>query len=146
SLFAPTTLDPRRYCVMNRVRSIVVLHVLAAAPTALADGKNPTYVDDVLPILRQSCTSCHGDDKQKGGLNLASFANMQQGGWSGAVVVPGDPDKSRLYLLMAHKDEPKMPPKADKLPEAQLNLLKLWIDQGARENAAGKVMAAAKPK
>ncbi len=112
----------------------------------LADGKSPTYADDVLPIFKQSCVSCHGDDKQKGGLNLASFSNMQQGGSSGAVVVPGDPDKSRLYLLASHKDEPKMPPKADKLADAQLNLMKLWIEQGAHENAAGKVMAPAKPK
>jgi mono/diheme cytochrome c family protein len=115
-----------------------------SATGILADGKNPTYVDDVLPILKQSCVSCHGDDKQKGGLTLASFANMQQGGSSGAVVVAGNPDKSRLYLLMAHKDEPKMPPKADKPPDAQLNLVKLWIEQGARENAAGKLKAPVK--
>lgn len=130
---------------MSRIR--IALAFFFASPftaAALADAKNPTYVDDVLPVLRQSCVSCHGDDKQKGGLNLASFANMQQGGSSGAVVAAGDPDKSRLYLLMAHIDEPKMPPKADKLPDAQLNLMRLWIEQGARENAAGKVMAPAK--
>src|SRR5262245_25141968 len=130
---------------MNRVRYVIGLWCVPfATPAAFADGKNPTFVDDVLPVFRQSCVSCPGDDKQKGGLNLSSFSNLQQGGSSGAVVTPGDPDKSRLYLLAAHKDEPKMPPKADKLPDAQLNVIKLWIEQGARENASGKVMAPAK--
>src|SRR5262249_18514377 len=92
--------------MMRCVRFIYTRFICATfSATTFADGKNPTYVDDVLPVLRQSCTSCHGDDKQKGGLNLASFGNMQQGGSSGAVVTAGDPDKSRLYLLMAHKDE-----------------------------------------
>src|SRR6185436_8556949 len=115
--------------MMIRIRhALAMLFAGVSSVTVLADGKNPTYVDDVLPVLRQSCTTCHGDDKQKGGLNLASFSNMQQGGSSGAVVTPGDPDKSRLYLLMAHKDEPKMPPKADKLPDPHVNLIKLWIE------------------
>ena len=39
--------------------------------------------------------NCHGNDKQKGGLNLAAYATMSQGGSSGAVVVPGKADKSR---------------------------------------------------
>ena len=41
-----------------------------------ADAKNPTYDDDVMPILKQACINCHGNEKQKGGLNLATFAAM----------------------------------------------------------------------
>ena len=88
--------------------------LLAGGSRVLADAKNPTYDDDVLPIVKQSCINCHGNDKQKGGLNLATYAAMNQGGSSGAVVVPGKADKSRIYTLSAHLEEPKMPPSAPK--------------------------------
>src|SRR5262245_50042887 len=112
-----------------------VIALLAAVGPAAADPKNPTYTDDVTPILRQHCAGCHGTDKQRGGLNVATFASTMQGGSSGAVVVPGDPDKSRLFTLAAHKEEPKMPPKSDRIPDAQLATIRLWIEQGGRENS-----------
>lgn len=122
--------------------SVVVL--VSGGRVAVADPQKPTYDQDVLPIVKQHCTNCHGNDKQKSDLNLATYAALQKGGSSGAVVVPGNPDKSRLFTLSAHKEEPKMPPKGDRIPNAQLNTLKLWIEQGARENAAGKVSITAK--
>lgn len=125
---------------------IPVLALLAGRSPVVADGKNPTFADDVTPILRQHCAGCHGAEKQKGGLNVASFGAAMQGGASGAVVVPGDPDKSRLYTLAAHKEEPKMPPKSDMIPAAQLATLRLWIEQGARETSGSKAVMPAKPK
>jgi hypothetical protein len=113
---------------------------------SFGDGKNPTYDADIAPILKQHCTGCHGDSKQSGGLTVASFADAMQGGASGAVIKPGDPDKSRLYTLTAHTEEPKMPPKSGRIPDAQIALIRLWIEQGARENAGSKVMVPAKPK
>jgi hypothetical protein len=113
---------------------------------ARGDAKNPTSADDVVPIVRQHCAGCHGDDKQKGGLNLATYAELQKGGSSGAVVVPGNPDKSRLFLLTDHREEPKMPSQSQKIPAAQIATLRLWIEQGAKENAGSKVNVAAAPK
>src|SRR5262245_17604755 len=84
------------------------LALLAGGSRVLADAKNPTYEDDVMPIVKQSCVNCHGNDKQKGGLNLATYAAMKQGGSSGEVVKAGDPAKSRIYTLAAHLEEPKM--------------------------------------
>lgn len=123
-------------------RIVAGLLLMLSAGRAWADAAKPTFADDVLPVLRQSCLGCHSDDKQRGGLNLATFAATMQGGSSGPVVTPGNPDQSRLYLLTAHLEEPKMPPKADKIPAASLEVLKKWIEQGARENAASKVMEA----
>jgi hypothetical protein len=117
----------------------VVAAVLAFAPIASADPARPTFDDDVMPVLRQHCLNCHGNDKQKGDLNLATYAAMQKGGSSGAVVIPGDPSKSRIYSLSAHLDEPKMPPSGNKMPDPQLALLKLWVEQGGRENSGSMV-------
>ena len=116
----------------------------AGGSRVLADAKNPTYDDDVLPIVKQSCINCHGNDKQKGGLNLATYAAMQQGGSSGEVVKAGDPSKSRIYTLSAHLDEPKMPPSGNKVADPHLATMKLWIEQGARQNAGSKAPVMAK--
>jgi hypothetical protein len=121
-------------------------YLFLAAAVASADPKTPTYVDDVLPILKQHCNNCHGNDKQSAGLNLASLNTLKEGGSSGEVVKAGDPDKSRLFTLTAHKEKPEMPPKAAKIPDAQIEILRLWIEQGLRENSGSKVNIPDKPK
>lgn len=107
---------------------------------ASADPQKPTFDEDVLPILKQHCTNCHGNDKQKSDLNLATYSALKLGGAGGVVVVPGDPGKSRLYTLTTQAAEPKMPPTGNRIPDAQLNVLKVWIEQGARENAGSKAV------
>jgi WD40 repeat protein len=99
-----------------------------------------TYVDHVLPILRDSCIGCHGADKKRGGLAVHTYTDLMQGGSSGAVVKPGDPDGSRLFLLMAHKAEPVMPPKSPKLEQAKLDVVAKWIAEGALENSGSKAV------
>ena len=122
-----------------------VVALLGGGSSVLADAKNPTYDDDVMPIVKQHCINCHGNDKQKGGLNLATYAAMQQGGSSGVVAVAGNPAKSRLYTLAAHLDEPKMPPQGNKIADPQLATLKLWVEQGARENSGSKAAVTPMP-
>ncbi|MBA4188692.1 MAG: hypothetical protein C0467_11895 [Planctomycetaceae bacterium] len=135
------------------MRRLLPIFVFAVAAIVMsgdspvhADAKNPTFVDDVTPVLKQHCMNCHGNDKQKGGLNLATYASTQQGGSAGVVVTPGNPDKSRLFTLTDHKEEPKMPPNQPKIPAEQIALLKLWIEQGAKENAGSKVNIPVMPK
>lgn len=123
-----------------------LLAVVAVPAVAFADAKNPTYDADVLPVLKQHCTSCHGVDKQRGGLKLDTYASLKQGGSSGEVFTPGNPDKSRLYTMTAHKEEPVMPPSKQKIPDAQIELLRVWVEQGGKENAGSKVVMPDKPK
>src|SRR4029077_8735072 len=104
------------------------------------------YADDVTPVFKQHCMNWHGADKQKGDLSLATYAELQKGGSSGAVVTPGNPDKSRLFLLTDHRAEPKMASESQKIPAEKIALLKLWIEQGAKETAASKVNIPAMPK
>jgi hypothetical protein len=94
-----------------------------------------TYDDHVKAIFREHCFSCHNEDAKKSDLSLATFASLTKGGASGAVVEPGDPDSSRLWALVSHAEEPKMPPEQDKLPEAKLDVIKKWIAGGALENS-----------
>src|SRR5947199_5604601 len=115
-----------------------------AKPPAPAAPKI-TYDEHVRPILREHCFSCHSADKQESGLSLDSYAKVMAGGSSGEVVLPGDLASSRLWALVSHAEEPKMPPKQDKLATAKLDIISKWIEQGAPENAGSKVMLKKSP-
>ena len=118
------------------------------APVSMAQeaAKAPNYKDDVLPIFNARCNSCHNPDKKKGGLLLDNFAGMMQGGGSGKVIEPGDPDNSRLYLLTAHEEKPEMPPSAPKIADAEIAVIRKWIEGGALETSGSTAMVKAKPK
>jgi hypothetical protein len=108
-------------------------------------AKKLNYQENIQPIFREKCFACHDADKMKGGLDLTTFTKLMEGGGSGAVVKPGDPDGSRLYLTVAHKAQPFMPLKADQMPQPAVDTIRIWIEQGALENAGSKAIAM-KPK
>ncbi len=117
---------------MNITSPIVLLALAAAAETP----KTVTYEDHVKPILREHCFKCHGDDEQKSGLNMQSYANLLKGGSGGAVVETGRPGGSVLYQALAHEgDAAPMPPKSPKIADAQVAIIRAWIEQGLRESA-----------
>src|SRR5215471_5030850 len=87
------------------------------------------YEKEVLPLLRQHCFKCHGDDpdKLKGELNLTTRKGLLDGGASGAAVDLKNPADSLLLKLVHYKDETrKMPPKS-KLPDQDLATLEKWV-------------------
>ncbi len=122
---------------------------IADAKMAPADNKPKiTYADNVQAIFMAKCASCHNQDKAKGGLTLDSFEKAMEGGGSGAVIVAGDPQGSRLYRLVTHQEEPKMPMGSAKLDDATLEVIKQWIEQGALKdkNSKPKTASAMKPE
>ena len=96
------------------------------------------YTDHVLPIFKNACNNCHNPDKKKAGLDLTTYAATMAGGESGVPVKPGNAGGSLLYKLTTHADEPKMPPKGDKLSDAELKVLNDWITGFALETANSK--------
>jgi hypothetical protein len=111
----------------------------AAAPAeqqaAMMEAEAPkdfkNFVDHIQPIFAQHCARCHSEDNRKSGLALNSFALMMEGGSSGAVITPGDPDGSRLFRLITKAEEPVMPPSGDGIPADQLAIVREWIAAGA---------------
>ncbi len=84
----------------------------------------------VRPLLVERCHKCHAGEKHKGGLRLDSAEGLRLGGESGAAVVAGKPEESRLIHAVRHEDGLKMPPDG-KLTEAQIADLVAWIKAGA---------------
>ena len=86
---------------------------------------------DVQPLFKAHCYECHGPKQKKNGLRLDRRRDALRGGTI-SVIGPGNSAASLLYLkLVADQHGPQMPPTGPLDPE-QLNIIKLWIDQGAK--------------
>ena len=85
---------------------------------------------DVRPILKAHCFRCHGEDgSAKGGLDVRLHKLLLKGGKHGTAIVPGQAEKSLLYTKIR---DGKMPKEQAKLPAAQIETIRLWIEQGAK--------------
>lgn len=107
--------------------------VLAEEPAKI------TFEEHIKPIFREHCSSCHNNNAKKSGLSLDNYQATMTGGSGGEVLVAGDIESSRLYALTAHKEQPVMPPMQDRIPQAKLDLLKTWIEQGMPENSGSAI-------
>jgi mono/diheme cytochrome c family protein len=125
-----------------RIISSCLITLLGSAGSVLAAEK-VTYVDHVLPIFRNSCLNCHNPDKKKAGLDLTTYGASLMGSENGKVINPGNADASQLFKCILPGGDPKMPPKGDRLTDAEVAVIKNWIAGFALENATGKPAAAA---
>ena len=132
------------------MRLNVLAIALSIATVAIASGcsKDISYSKDVKPIINTSCLECHdgkGEGSEESGLILNTYDDLMRGTKFGQVVVPGDSESSTLFRLIAHKADPKihMPPHTKdtlaskiktSLTEKQIDIIKTWIDQGAKNN------------
>ncbi|HUG89873.1 MAG TPA: PSD1 and planctomycete cytochrome C domain-containing protein [Planctomycetaceae bacterium] len=111
--------------------------------SAATAGAEQFFETSVRPVLVGRCFECHGTDKQQAGLRLDSRQAMLTGGESGAVIVPGKPDESRLVEVIQHSPgDVQMPPEG-KLAEREIAALTQWIATGAFWPEAAKPSATA---
>lgn len=105
-----------------------------ASPTANAseDAEGIAYFEKhIRPLFAQQCISCHGSQKQKGGLRLDQPELIARGGDTGKIFVAGKPENSLLYQAVCYQDDAlKMPPRG-KLSAEQVEHIKQWIAKGA---------------
>ena len=90
----------------------------------------PSYEEDIAPLLQKSCGRCHGEKQQKASLRLETPAAIRSGGESGPVIVPGNPDESLLFELVRDGEMP--PGKKNRLAPESVDLIRRWIAAGAR--------------
>jgi WD40 repeat protein len=119
---------------------IVLLALLAqfvCADEPAAAVAEVSYFKQVLPIFRaKNCTGCHQPAKRGGDYEMTSFDALLKGGESGeAAVVPGQPDKSQLLSQITPRDgKADMPKDGPPLTEAEVALVRKWIEQGAKND------------
>jgi WD40 repeat protein len=111
-------------------------------PALLLQGqavKHPNYEDDVRPIFARRCFACHNAAEMRSGLNLESFAGVLKGGGSGDAVIPGRASASLLYRAVAREDgAPQMPLGQPKIPDAEIGVIRDWIQQGLLETGSSQ--------
>ena len=127
----------------------------AAMGAALADADVPAmpervvdFAREVRPILSENCFTCHGPDaeaRQRGlRLDVAEGPFSDRGEFGGPVITPGNADESLLIHRVSAADaRVRMPYRLglntpvtpgtdeDALDPAEIETLRLWIDQGA---------------
>lgn len=116
-----------------RLSAAALVFVSMIAPISAADPADE-FKTKVWPIIEGSCTSCHGEKKQKGKLRLDTREGWVKGGENGKILEEGHPEKSEVITSVKweSKDEDKnMPPKKDKkLSAEQVATLEAWIKAG----------------
>ena len=116
---------------MERLRFLVVPVCLLTFACILS-AQVPAKVDfaqDVLPLLRQNCVTCHGPMKQSGGMRLDRKSSAMKP--LSRRIVPGSSANSFVYhRVIGNEYGAQMPPTGELRPE-QIATIKAWIDQGA---------------
>ena len=94
-----------------------------------------SYSAEIQPIFNNNCggPQCHIGGSSNG-LRLNSYSTLMQGGISGAVVIPGDPQNSIIIKRLEGRIMPQMPFERSPLPQATIQLIRDWITEGAHDN------------
>ena len=118
-----------RYGFVAVWASAGMLFVLPAGATEVE------YLTQVKPILQKHCYACHGALRQRGGLRLDTVALARRGGESGPAIVGGNLAESLAYQAVTGEAGFEMPPEGEgvALSEAEMKLLRRWIEQGAKQ-------------
>src|SRR5258708_29669529 len=75
------------------------------------------YDRQVKPVFEKNCLECHSQDKRKGGLSLATYDDILDGGKDGPVVRPGHAATSMLLARVSgDRDADRTPKDEDPLP------------------------------
>lgn len=120
---------------------VVLASSMLAVPCFSADpadlpppvSREINFMADVDPIFVKHCYMCHGDDTVMNGYSLWRRKSAVRGGYSGKqAIADRDSANSRLIHLVAGLEENLlMPPAGGKLSDAEVAILRAWIDQGA---------------
>ena len=110
-------------------------------PTDTTSPCDPGTVDfknEVLPLITSKCAmpGCHNSPNGEDGVVLDSYAQIRK------EVRPGSLNNSELWEAITETDPDKMmpPPGYPQLTPAEKELIKKWIQQGAKEtDCAGNV-------
>ncbi len=132
--------------------SVLVAIALSGTIVSAAEEKPIDFSRDILPLLSETCFKCHGPDQanREAGLRLdkheGALAKLESGK---IALVPGKSSESSLYQRITSRDpELRMPPidSGKELTEAEIKLLKRWIDGGGQWSGHWAFQAPQKPE
>lgn len=122
----------------NTIRSIAGLDPKAEPRKKVVElDSADVFLDMVLPMMQNKCTSCHNSEKKKGGLRLDSYESIMKGGESGEIIIAADANSSEFFrrITLPDNHEDFMPSEGKRpLTDDEITLLEWWINTGAHPN------------
>src|SRR5262245_2484591 len=103
---------------------------LAAGMVCLAaalSAAEPGYYRDVRPILQRQCQGCHQPNLKSSDLDVTTYESLAKGGKHG----PGFP---AIVKYISGEAKPQMPLGQPPLPADQIELLRAWVNAGAKDD------------
>ncbi len=86
------------------------------------------FATDIQPIFTRECAFCHPP----------SLPDLTEGNSYAAIIngdiVPNDVDASLLYQTLITDNASELMPPGEALSDEDINLVKSWIEQGAKNN------------
>src|SRR5262245_27211797 len=133
------------FCVFCAVFGMALaLYLVTMTPAASAQapaGKEPvSFIKDIAPIFKESCFGCHGAKNPKGKLDMTRYDALRKGGTKDDPIADGKPEDSYLVDVLTATGKKRMPhiDSGDTLPKEKIELIKRWIKEGAKIDAAVK--------
>lgn len=118
-----------------------LLPLLSLAGLAISNAE-VDFEKQILPLLDKACIECHKapyeEDgrlkKPKAGLRFDAKWAIEMGGDNGSVLEPGKPESSEMHVrvTLPEDDDDFMPPKGDPWTKEEVELVALWIKEGAK--------------
>ena len=103
------------YCVNNNEEDLYGIKP--------CDISNVTWTSKIAGIMNRNCVMCHGPD--------IAYKGVRHDSYEAEMIVVND---GRLRGVVNHlPGYSKMPKDRGKLPECELKLINIWLDNGAPE-------------
>jgi hypothetical protein len=121
------------------VFALIGAEIIESPDKLCAAPAKTSFADDVLPIFKGYCFSCHQPGQQgsdQSGLDLSTYEGVMKGTKFGKMVLPGDPESSNLMWLLDWRGAPetRMPRGKKKLSTCERDTIRSWIREGAKNN------------
>ncbi len=116
---------------------LVASTTLFPVPQACAQQTQVSYAEDIAPIFKGWCVSCHqpgGEGYEHSGFDVRTYQGVMKGTKFGPMVIAGKPDESSLIALIDGTAGIRMPFRHKPLPNCLRQNIWSWIFQGAKNN------------
>lgn len=132
-LFTLTSLSCTKYEIPGK-QSPETDPVNDPVSVSTCDPDTVYFQNTILPLVVSSCatTGCHDQASHKDGVILIDYASIIKTG----EIKPGDPEDSEFFETLTDDDDDLMPPPPyEPLNSEQIQLIRVWIEQGAKNNS-----------
>lgn len=131
-------------CEINQISTWIKTLNLDSIPIVDSEDEISTcdpdtvyFQNTILPLVVSSCATakCHDQISHKDGIRLTDYHSIMTTG----KIKAGDPNDSEFFEVLTESGDDRMPPSPfASLNNDQINSIKTWILQGAKDNSCNE--------